>query len=414
MQVPTYPDGRSADLRSGRRSPRPIELRAPSGPSRASARNRSIAVAVVAVVLALAVACTLPGSDDAAEPDDLGGIQIGPTTAPEAAPTTVVDSAAMTLPPGFVLPDTRAVVLPPVLGRPKPEPDRTVPVLPMRGGKATLRGTVFGPDGPVGGAVVRLERFVGEDFGREDLSTNADGEWQASGMIGGRYRIRAWVRPDLATIEPQAVFVSNEEGDATVDLTVERFDGEQIQGALEVATPAVGEVHPLRVLVSRIEVTEDGIVGGVGIEGREVELRLLGGIRVVGQPKGTTDGEGYVVFSVVCTVVGVHGVTVASGELTADVELPDCAEGVFDPSVLPPEVSDFPVGSTFDVPSAGPYPAGTYVATTPGTCGTAFELLVGGEWIATNTRTRTLVLPNQIRNVKAVPGAPVCSFRRTA
>lgn len=413
MQVPTYPDGRSTGARTGASALRPV-VEPPPGtrPGRSRRASRAGVAVVVALAMALlAVSCS--SSDDAAPDDELGGIELGGPTS-----TTVVTTAPaaplVTLPEGFVLPDTRTVMLPPVTGKPRGEPDRSVPRLPVRGGGASLRGTVLGPDGPVEGATVRLERFVGDEFGREDIATNAEGRWEASGLIGGRYKVRAWARPDLATIEPQATFLSNKDGAANLDIRVERFDGEQIQGALDIPDPAVGQIVTLRGLVTRVEVNEDGIVSGVGLEGREVELVVLGGIRIVGPKKAETDADGFVELSVVCMVTGVHGVTLRSGELSVDVELPDCLDGEFDSERLPPELPDFPVGTTFTVPSAGPYPPGTYTSTTPGRCGTSFQEFIGDRWASNVSLDRVISPSNPIRNVNSVPGSPACTFRRTA
>lgn len=414
MQVPTYPDGRSAVARPGDPVLRPNVVE-PERRGRAVARRRWRARGPVVVVLlacaVLASACSF-GTHEAREEDDLGGIDLGgPTT---SVSTTTPATPLVTLPEGFVLPDTRTVSLPPVLGRPQGEIDHSVPRLPVRGGGAALRGTVYGPDGPVEGAVVRLERFVGDDFGREDISTNGDGRWEATGLIGGRYKVRAWARPDLATVEPQSAFVANKDGAATVDLTIERFDGEQLQGALDAAEPHVGEIVTMRALVSRVEVDDEGIVAGTGIEGREVELVVLGGIRVVGPKKADTNAEGFAEFSVVCMVTGFHGVTIRSGDLSTDVDFPECLDGVFDAERLPPELPDFPVGATFTVPSAGPYPAGTYTATTPGNCGTSFQEFIGDRWASNVGLDRTISPTNPIRNVASVPGRSACTFRRSA
>lgn len=407
MQVPTYPDGRSTVARTGGRGLRRIVAE----PERL-ARRRARAAAIALLVALVAAACSV-GTHDARQEDDLGGIDLGgPTTT--ATPTTIAAAPLVTLPEGFVLPDTRAVVLPPVVGRNRGEGDHSRPILPVRGGGASLRGTVYGPDGPVGGAVVRLERFVGDDFGREDIATNGEGRWEASGLLGGRYKVRAWARPDLATVEPQAAFVSNKDGSATLDMTVERFEGEQLQGALDTAEPAVGQIVTLRALVTRVEVNEDGIVSGVGLEGREVQLEVLGGIRIVGEKKKTTDVDGFVELSVVCMVTGFHGVRLRSGDLSTDVDLPECLDGTFDAERLPPELPDFPVGSTFSVPSAGPYPPGTYTATSPGNCGTSFQEFIGDRWAANVSLERSFSPSNPIRNLGSVPGRPACTFRRSA
>jgi len=144
-----------------------------------------------------------------------------------------------------------------------------------------------------------------------------------------------------------------------------------------------------------------------------VELVVLGGIRIVGEKKADTDVDGFATFSVVCMVTGVHGVTLRSGELSVDVELPECLEGTFDSERLPPELPDFPVGTTFSVPSAGPYPAGTYTASAAN-CGISFQEFIGDRWAANVSLDRSISPTNPIRNVNAVPGRSACTYRRTA
>src|SRR5436190_1842817 len=108
------------------------------------------------------------------------GILVGCTASESGSPPTKADApagdtAVPALPPGslpfvptplpvtdnFVAPDSRGVVLDPVMNN----VTALRPPLPVRGGTAQLQGTVFGPDGPVSGATVRLERFVGADVG---------------------------------------------------------------------------------------------------------------------------------------------------------------------------------------------------------------------------------------------------------
>jgi hypothetical protein len=117
---------------------------------------------------------------------------------------------------------------------------------------------------------------------------------------------------------------------------------------------------------------------------------------------------------VVCLVTGVHAVDLRSGELTARVELPECLDGVLDNEVIPPDFPDFPVGATLTVPSAGPYPPGTYTATNPRACGTSWQEFVVDTWATTVSLERTITVANPIRNLGAVPGSAACTFRRTA
>ncbi len=414
MHDPTDPDGRRAAVGLDGRRRRPIEPMpsAPRSTPRPRTRTGAWSLVTILVLVVATLGCSIL-TEDADRDRDLGGIDLGDPVSSSTTSTTAPISE-VTLPEGFVLPDTRTVALPPVVGRPQPLPDPNVASLAVRGGGARLSGTVIGPDGPVGGATVRLERFVGDAFGREDIATNGEGRWAIDGLIGGRYRVRAWARPDLTTVEAQTAFVANENGQATLDIPMERHEGEQIQGALDVAEPEVGQIVTFRALVSRIEVDDQGIVRGLGIEGREVLLGVLGGMRLVGEKKPLTDADGFATFSVVCLETGVHRVVLRSGDLSADVELPDCRDGVLDLDALPPDVPEFAIGATFTVPTAGPFPPGTYTATTPGTCGTSFQEFIGDRWASNVSLDRTISPSNPIRNVNSVPGTRACTFRRIA
>src|SRR2546423_902477 len=76
-------------------------------------------------------------------------------------------------------------------------------------GGATINGTVAGPDGAVGGATVHVERLVGDGMAAQDFPSNADGTFKIPTVLGGRYRVRAYV-PDpfnLAQATPELFFL---------------------------------------------------------------------------------------------------------------------------------------------------------------------------------------------------------------
>src|SRR3954468_15484125 len=95
-------------------------------------------------------------------------------------PSTVVLETPTTAP------DLTGVGLAAVAGR------TTTTSIPLGPGGATLNGTVTGPDGPVPSATVHIERLVGDASGSADVATQPDGTWTAPGLLGGRYRVRAW------------------------------------------------------------------------------------------------------------------------------------------------------------------------------------------------------------------------------
>ncbi|MFP5326946.1 MAG: carboxypeptidase-like regulatory domain-containing protein, partial [Acidimicrobiia bacterium] len=103
--------------------------------------------------------------------------------------------------------DMSGAPLPPVRGA------TTTTVPPVVGGEATLAGTIVGPEGPVPGAIVHAERLVGDAFGVLEVTTGEDGKWAMEGILGGRYRLRAWKpAPDnLAVTQAEVFFLSSDE-----------------------------------------------------------------------------------------------------------------------------------------------------------------------------------------------------------
>src|SRR5262249_44446725 len=83
-------------------------------------------------------------------------------------PTTVhVDLGA-----GATLPTNLSAV-----NQPGVEGVTTTTAPPVGPGQATINGTVFGPSGPVPGATVEVDRFVGDQFSSAHTTTAADGTW---------------------------------------------------------------------------------------------------------------------------------------------------------------------------------------------------------------------------------------------
>ncbi len=142
-------------------------------------------------------------------------------------------------------------------------------------GTARLVGTVRGPSGPVPGAVVRIERIVAGREIRTDVATGPDGAFALDGAPGGRYRVRAFLPPTLAQLEPDIRFLADGEEHA-FDLVVERH-GELVVRAAAAPAPALLD-RPVNVvvLVARRLVDGDGVVRTSPVSGLQVELVGLG------------------------------------------------------------------------------------------------------------------------------------------
>ena len=133
-------------------------------------------------------------------------------------PATPAPATTTTTP---LSPDLTGVDLGKVSGR------TTTTTVGIGPGGATLSGTVLGPQGPVPGATVEADRFVGSSEASKQVSTAADGSWTIPAILGGRYRVRAWQSPSLAMTTPQIFFLGGTQVMA-IDLQVQAFTGQAI------------------------------------------------------------------------------------------------------------------------------------------------------------------------------------------
>jgi hypothetical protein len=252
----------------------------------------------------------------------------GTDSAVASAPTgpTISVPTPLPVPDNFVAPDSRTVRLDPVMSK---ENSRRPPP-PIRGGTALLQGTVFGSEGPLPGATVRLERLVGSDFGSLDLVTDSKGVWVAKDILGGRYRVRAWKQPNMAVLGAEPIFLADP-GSGNLDLTTETFSAQVLQGALQVGDPRVGQVTTFKALLTQDAVDSNGIVRSVGVGDAQVQITAGEGIRIAGPALGVTNPDGSIIFGVLCLTVGQHAVALTGAGQSPTVVLPEC----IDPAALP-------------------------------------------------------------------------------
>ncbi len=230
-----------------------------------------------------------------------------PVTNPQASTTT-------TAPPDF-----SGVALAPVEGT------TTTSEVVIGPGSTSLAGRVEGPDGPVAGATVRLERLVGDAVATLEVTTEDDGTWRATNVLGGRYRVRAWLAPELAALEPQILFVGQET--AQVALVVERFRATLVDLAVAPDPPVVGRRTNVVVRVSSQVVGDDGVVRVTPRPGVEVALDAGGSWNLDGPDQVVTDAAGGSTFTLVCASTGPQ-------PLTATLAPPETSDTV-GPEVFP-------------------------------------------------------------------------------
>jgi hypothetical protein len=144
----------------------------------------------------------------------------------------------------------------------------------------------------VAGATVRVERVVGDAFAYLDVKTGTDGTWVVGGILGGQYH---------------------------------RYNGTLVRTALAPNPPIIGLPSQLVVEVTTNKVDAAGVVRGAPVVGQTVQL-FGDGQWSFTKTTGTTDGAGYVRFSLVCTDLGPQRLSVVAGAGdVAGVDTPTCS-----------------------------------------------------------------------------------------
>lgn len=311
--------------------------------------------------------------------------------------------------------DTRGVTLPTV----PPGPTVAFPVT-IQGGDASLSGTLSGPGGPVSGGRVRLERFVGQSSAVLEVTTGAAGHWNARGLLGGRYRVRGWRMPDLAMNSSTVLFLGAHEAQR-VTLDTSAQGGVDIQAELLTPTPTIGVSVTVVALITRHEVDRDGVVQGVPLAGRVVTLDGAAGWDI-STPQATVDGAGQARWTLACASTRPSDLLISSGTGVARITVPAClrsASTTATSTTTPVQpTADFPVGSHFTPPFAGPIPAGTYevVARRP-SCALVYQRFDDGAWSQDRvmvTGSDPVVLDTFAQDLRTAGDAPPCTYERTA
>ncbi len=191
-------------------------------------------------------------------------------------------------------------------------------------GTAKLRGVVNGPNGPVAGAVVGIERVVGDVVLSGFVHAGADGSWEAANIVGGRYRVRAWLVPDLAQTEPQLLFVpSTGDGLAPLELRVEPIGQLTAEAVVAPDPPVVNQPGNLVVRLTRHLIDSDGLVRTIPQAGAAWRL-VATGRWTLQSGTSTSDYAGRSTYRLVCGAPGPQAIAVVIGDETLPLAVPDC------------------------------------------------------------------------------------------
>ena len=254
---------------------------------------------IVVLLLVLALAACQGGSDEAA-----------PTTVPTTAPPPT-DAPVTTAP---------ATTTSTVPGPPRSTTTLAVDVAP---GNARISGTVLGPQGPVAGASVRVERLVGDEVGTLDVSA-ANGSFNLPSVRGGRYRLRAWKAPDLYQPTPEAFFLAADE-QKSVELRLTKVGPVNVETTVEPTPPPREEPFTIAIFLYAGSVNGEGFLQANPRAGQEVEVALGPGLGLTSSNRAKTDGGGKASFSARCRTPGPQsGELRISAEVRLPLALPDC------------------------------------------------------------------------------------------
>ena len=170
-------------------------------------------------------------------------------------------------------------------------------------GTASLTGTVTGPNGPIGGATVQIDRYAGTAFVSARTTTAADGTWSFRNILGGSFRVRAWQPPALDMPAPQTLFLAAGEP-VSVTLQLTAYTGPQLQAAISPSPPIIDEPANMVLQVTNPVVDANGILTSAPVPNTSITLVNGPGWQVQNGNPLTTDSSGRVQFQMQCTQLG--------------------------------------------------------------------------------------------------------------
>ncbi len=246
--------------------------------------------------------------------------------APTTTPTTAVIEVTTAPPVTEAVPETTV---------PRGSP-RTVTSLStaMGPGSARIVGVVNGPAGPVTGAVVRIERFVGSAVATAEARTAA-GTWSIDAILGGSYRVTIFRPPDLAQTAADVFFLA---ADETKSLTTNLMEvgTNSVTASIDPNPPVAGFPALLVVRFGSGTVDASGNVVLTPRPGIRVQLSLPSGFSLESVPIPVTDGTGAVAWQVRCLLPGQFPASILVGNLSSALVLPACVPAPVAPAPTVP------------------------------------------------------------------------------
>lgn len=273
------------------------------GPAAGALSVHRLRVALLGVLALVAGACS--GSSPSASPDTTAVAETTTTTVPPTTTTTVRATTTSTT----LRPTTTVTTL-----------------LTMGPGNASIGGTVSGPAGPVDGAIVRVERLVGQAVAMAEVTTTGGGSWNMGSILGGSFRVRALRPPDFGQSTVEAFFLGANER-KTVDLRMPAAGGERITATVNPNPPRVDQQATMTIQYGTGRVDDQGRTVVAPRPNIILTVAAGPGIVLESAPQALTDGNGLASWLIRCSAVGASTLTLTIANGVTQVTLPACVAG---------------------------------------------------------------------------------------
>ncbi len=226
----------------------------------------------------------------------------------------------------------------------------------LKGGEATIGGTVLAGTEPISGAVVRIERHTNDGSISQDIRATSNGRWSISKVLGGRYRIRAWV-PGRYMMDSSAVLYVEDESSTSLELQLR-----EVESSVELDVFSGGPIYQgltgsAVISVTQRTVDSEGYITTQPVAGKLVEVTAQSPLSLLSSPQVLTNARGESTVKVRCNRIGAARILVKMDDQLENVTLSPCVAIPPPPTTAPPTTPSPTTPVAPGVP--GPAPATT-------------------------------------------------------
>lgn len=198
---------------------------------------------------------------------------------------------------------------------------------PLGGGKASIAGRVVDSVGnPVPGAFVRAVYYGDPDKPEAiEAYSGEDGTYRFDQVLGGRWRVRAWRTPELATLDDAVFFLGYSEN-RRLDLKVKAATDYIVTSSIAPNPPFTETPVEVAVLVLSQAVDQEGMVHRTPAAGAAVTLAVVGKWFLATEAAVGTDFRGRAAWTLTCLEPGEQDLLVNVAGRDWPLNLPACRD----------------------------------------------------------------------------------------